>query len=117
VAANGWSIIIELSGQWAGIGGTSASYCSKKEKKKKKKKKIHVLFCLFSSPIFAGMISLMNDARRKAGKPKLGFVNPVIYAMANTTGIFTRTGTSSNFCSLNCTLICLRILMCFLLLT
>ena len=42
------------------------------------------------------MISLMNDARRKAGKPKLGFVNPVIYSMANTTGIFTRIGSTKD---------------------
>jgi hypothetical protein len=33
VAAQGWNIIIELSGQWAGIGGTSARW--------------FVLFCFF----------------------------------------------------------------------
>ncbi len=72
VAAQGWNIIIRLGGQWAGIGGTSAS-----------------------SPIFAGMLSLLNDYQRQRNKPKLGFVNPLIYDMANTAGIFVRPGDTS----------------------
>jgi len=80
VAAQGWNVVIMLSGQWTGIGGTSAS-----------------------SPIFAGMLSLLNDAQRKRGKPKLGFVNPLIYDMANSTGIFVRPGDTSDNNNNGCT--------------
>ena len=33
-----------------------------------------------SSPAFAGYVSLLNEARIKAGKPVLGFLNPFLYA-------------------------------------
>ena len=33
-----------------------------------------------SSPTFAAMISLLNEARLKAGKPQMGFLNPFLYA-------------------------------------
>ena len=33
-----------------------------------------------SSPIFASVISLLNDERISAGKPPLGFLNPFLYA-------------------------------------
>ena len=33
-----------------------------------------------SSPAFAGMVSLINEARLKAGKPQMGFLNPFLYA-------------------------------------
>lgn len=32
-----------------------------------------------ASPVFAGIIALLNDARLSAGKPTLGFLNPFIY--------------------------------------
>ena len=32
-----------------------------------------------SSPAFAGLVSLMNEARMTAGKPALGFLNPFLY--------------------------------------
>jgi tripeptidyl-peptidase-1 len=32
-----------------------------------------------SAPVVAGMVSLVNSARLKAGKPALGFINPAIY--------------------------------------
>ncbi|KAH8044330.1 tripeptidyl-peptidase [Aureococcus anophagefferens] len=32
-----------------------------------------------SAPTFAGVVALLNDARLSAGKPKLGFLNPLIY--------------------------------------
>ena len=41
------------------------------------------------------MLSLLNDHQRKRGKPVLGFVNPLVYKMANSTGIFTKIGDSS----------------------
>jgi tripeptidyl-peptidase I len=33
-----------------------------------------------ATPVFAGMVSLINEARGKAGKPKLGWLNPFLYA-------------------------------------
>jgi tripeptidyl-peptidase-1 len=33
-----------------------------------------------ASPVFAGIIALLNDARLSAGKPTLGFLNPFIYS-------------------------------------
>jgi hypothetical protein len=41
----------------------------------------YILFCLLRSaatPIFAAMLSLLNDARATAGKPPIGFVNPLL---------------------------------------
>ena len=35
-----------------------------------------------STPVWAGMLSLVNTARLSAGKPPLGFVNPLLYKMA-----------------------------------
>jgi subtilase family serine protease len=35
-----------------------------------------------STPIFAGVITLLNDALLNAGKPRLGFLNPLLYKMA-----------------------------------
>jgi tripeptidyl-peptidase-1 len=32
-----------------------------------------------ATPVFAGMISLLNDEQVAAGKPTLGFINPVLY--------------------------------------
>lgn len=32
-----------------------------------------------SAPIFAGVITLLNDARASAGLPPLGFLNPMLY--------------------------------------
>lgn len=34
-----------------------------------------------SSPSFAGFVALLNDARIKAKKPSLGFLNPLIYSV------------------------------------
>merc|ERR1712216_143767 len=36
-----------------------------------------------STPAFAAMVSLINDARLKAGKKQLGFLNPFIYQNAD----------------------------------
>lgn len=45
------------SGEKYGSGGTSAA-----------------------APTFAGIIGLLNDARLRAGKPALGFLNPFLYS-------------------------------------
>ena len=54
---------VYVHGQVQPVGGTSAS-----------------------SPAFAGMVSLLNEARFKAGKPQMGFLNPFLYA--NPTAFF-----------------------------
>ncbi|KAF8622126.1 hypothetical protein AX15_007258 [Amanita polypyramis BW_CC] len=59
VAAQGDYFRIFWRGQSIKIGGTSAS-----------------------SPTFAGIVALLNDVRLKAGKPSLGFLNPLIYKRA-----------------------------------
>ncbi len=38
-----------------------------------------------STPAFAGVVSLLNDARLEAGKSPLGFLNPFIYLIAGPT--------------------------------
>src|SRR5262249_28810329 len=35
----------------------------------------------WSAPVWAGLCALMNEARVKAGKPPLGFLNPLIYPL------------------------------------
>ena len=34
-----------------------------------------------ASPTFAGIVSLLNDARIRAGKSPLGFLNPLFYSL------------------------------------
>ena len=51
------SFEVVLGGQAYGITGTSAA-----------------------APLWAGIVALLNDARLKAGKPTLGWLNPLIYA-------------------------------------
>lgn len=36
-----------------------------------------------SAPAFAGVVALLNDARLKAKKPTLGFLNPLLYSSPN----------------------------------
>lgn len=36
-----------------------------------------------SSPVFAGMVSLVNAARQAAGKSPLGWLNPALYAFSS----------------------------------
>jgi tripeptidyl-peptidase-1 len=33
-----------------------------------------------STPVLAAMIALINDARMRAGKPSLGWLNPLLYS-------------------------------------
>lgn len=49
---------VVYGGRLAGSGGTSAA-----------------------APVIAGIIGLLNDARFRAGKPSLGFINPLLYAV------------------------------------
>ena len=41
-----------------------------------------------SAPVVAAMLSLINAARLKSGKPTLGFVNAALYRLANNASIF-----------------------------
>ena len=59
VAAQGDNFLVVVQRKLRFIGGTSAS-----------------------SPTVAGIVSLLNDARIAAGKPPLGFLNPLIYSQA-----------------------------------
>jgi len=56
VSALGEGYQVMQNGQVMSVGGTSAS-----------------------TPAFAGMIALLNDARIQAGKKQLGFLNPFLY--------------------------------------
>jgi len=56
VAANGANYIIGIDGEFELVFGTSCS-----------------------SPVFASIITLVNDARIKQGKGPVGFINPVVY--------------------------------------
>lgn len=57
VSALGTNFMISIHGQWEPVSGTSAA-----------------------SPTFAGIVGLIQSVRKAAGKPLLGFINPVIYA-------------------------------------
>ena len=49
------------------------------------------------------MLSLLNDHLRKNGKPVLGFVNPLIYKMAEAVGVFQKIGSLSTNNNGGCT--------------
>lgn len=57
VAAQGQNFAIYEKGSPSKVDGTSAA-----------------------APVFAGVIALLNDARIRAGKPTLGFLNPWLYS-------------------------------------
>ncbi|PIL26515.1 hypothetical protein GSI_12273 [Ganoderma sinense ZZ0214-1] len=57
VATQGVQFAINVAGQFHGVDGTSAS-----------------------SPTFAAIVSLLNDARLNKGQAPLGFLNPLLYS-------------------------------------
>ncbi|KAK4183965.1 Tripeptidyl-peptidase sed2 [Podospora australis] len=57
ISAIGSGFQIILAGEMSEVLGTSAS-----------------------TPVVAAMVALVNDARMRAGKPSLGFLNPLLYA-------------------------------------
>lgn len=57
VAAVGDRFVLRTGGVWATIGGTS-----------------------LSAPVWAAMLTLVNEERIAAGKSTIGFINPVLYA-------------------------------------
>ena len=53
-----------------------------------------------ASPVFAALVALLNDHQVSLGKPKLGFVNPVLYKMwADDTTIFKDITQGNNWCT------------------
>ena len=65
VSAQGSRFVISVDGKFELISGTSAS-----------------------TPLFSSIVALLNDARLAAGKPSLGFLNPLIYKQLGTTSGF-----------------------------
>jgi tripeptidyl-peptidase-1 len=49
-----------------------------------------------SSPIFASLVSILNDHQVRNGKPKLGFINPILYKMYKDNPSIFRDGTEGN---------------------
>ena len=49
-----------------------------------------------SAPIFAAILALLNNYQQSMARPKLGFVNPLLYSMAD---IFTDIITGNNHCT------------------
>ena len=74
VAAFASDVVIVVGGRQTGVAGTSCA-----------------------TPIFAGVVSQLNDVRLAAGKPPLGFVNPLIYKkLGPQTGAFNDITKGSN---------------------
>ncbi|GJE84528.1 tripeptidyl peptidase A [Phanerochaete sordida] len=74
VAAQADNFLVFIDGEEFHIGGTSAA-----------------------APTFAGFVSLLNDARIRAGKSSLGFLNPLIYSIGLVhTGAFNDITTGNN---------------------
>ncbi|KAG7382325.1 polynucleotide 3'-phosphatase [Phytophthora pseudosyringae] len=61
VAALGAGFLVYMNGRLSSVSGTSAS-----------------------TPVFGAMVTLWNDARLNAGKSPLGFINPLLYYLAET---------------------------------
>lgn len=59
VAALGAGYLVIMNGRLSSVSGTSAS-----------------------TPVFGAMVTLWNDARLNAGKSPLGFINPLLYYLA-----------------------------------
>ncbi|KAE8214735.1 hypothetical protein CF327_g1937, partial [Tilletia walkeri] len=79
VSAQGSKYAVVISGATYSIGGTSAS-----------------------APTFSSVLALLNDARKAAGKGRVGWIQPTIYG--NTAGLTDITGGSSLGCGRSTTL-------------
>ena len=73
VAMQGRDIEIVAAGQSVPVFGTSAS-----------------------SPMFVSMVALINDQLLSAGRPTLGFLNPLLYSRAAAAGVFNDITVGSN---------------------
>jgi tripeptidyl-peptidase-1 len=80
VAANGHNYIIHFTGEKTPVDGTSAS-----------------------TPVFGGIIALLNSFMFNNKKQQLGFINPLLYKMSfDDATIFTDITTGNNFCTEQC---------------
>jgi len=80
ISALGHNYIIRLGGSWEVVDGTSCS-----------------------SPVWAAITALLNDARLNAGKAPLGFIAPVLYRLfAANAAAFTSITTGNNMCTESC---------------
>jgi subtilase family serine protease len=53
-----------------------------------------------SSPVFAGIVALLNDHQLSQGKPKLGYLNPLLYLMwEDDPSTFNDITTGNNWCT------------------
>lgn len=53
-----------------------------------------------SSPVFAGMVAILNHYESKKGKPNLGFLNPLLYQMyKESASIFNDITIGNNYCT------------------
>jgi len=53
-----------------------------------------------SAPVFAALVALLNDHQVSQGRPKLGFINPVLYKMwADNKKIFHDITQGNNWCT------------------
>ncbi len=53
-----------------------------------------------SSPVFASLMALANDHQVAKGCPRIGFANPLLYLVAQTTtGVFTQPDVTNNHCT------------------
>ncbi|KAM5530674.1 hypothetical protein V8D89_015646 [Ganoderma adspersum] len=73
VAMQGRDVAIVAAGQSTQVFGTSAS-----------------------SPMFASVVALVNDQLLNAGRPTLGFLNPLLYSSAAAAGVFNDIMVGSN---------------------
>jgi len=72
VAAMGHAYAITIGGNWELVSGTSAS-----------------------APVFAGMVTLINDYRLSNGKKALGFLNQALYQLDSSTWTDITSGSSN----------------------
>jgi tripeptidyl-peptidase I len=54
-----------------------------------------------AAPTFSGIVSLLNDARLRAGKPQLGFLNPFFYSIGKKGLVDVTLGNSTGCTGLN----------------
>lgn len=52
-----------------------------------------------SSPVFAGLLSLVNGELLASGRPSLGFVNPLLYKLRSQAGVYNDITEGSNNCA------------------
>eukprot|EP01090_Pellita_catalonica_P004224 TRINITY_DN14062_c0_g1_i1.p1 TRINITY_DN14062_c0_g1~~TRINITY_DN14062_c0_g1_i1.p1 ORF type:complete len:593 (-),score=124.65 TRINITY_DN14062_c0_g1_i1:31-1809(-) len=80
IAGLGHNYLIRLGGSWQIVDGTSCS-----------------------TPVWAGMVALINDARLNAGKAAVGFIAPMLYDIfAKDPSVFNSLPTGNNKCTESC---------------